>query len=348
IGLVRTLSTSGDPARPAVLVLRSRTAHMEFLSSLRWHLALTGLAAVLVSTLIGYLVARSVTRPLRALTNTMREMASSGDLTRPLPAIGRWDDEDVRMVETTFRQLAGAIDRFQREASRKDRLSSLGRMSTVVAHEIRNPLMIIKAAARSLRRHVDPAIAETAASIDEEVVRLNGVVTGVLDFARPIQFSLAPADLAEICHAAARAAEASSADMPVAVSVDVPSSPAAIVTDAERLRSVIVNLLDNAKQALWARPDSAASVKRPALRLTRVSEAWWRIDVADLGAGIALDDLPRIFDPYFTTRRTGSGLGLAIARNIIEGLGGKMTIESRLGEGTTVRIDLPHREDTRG
>jgi signal transduction histidine kinase len=67
------------------------------------------------------------------------------------------------------------------------------------------------------------------------------------------------------------------------------------------------------------------------------------ITIRDRGIGVKLEDQPRVFDPYFTTRRTGSGLGLAIAKNIIEGMGGSITLESRQGAGTEIRIDLPSR-----
>ena len=80
----------------------------------------------------------------------MREMAATGDLTRriALPPDARWDDEDARLLATTFNTMTDSIARFQREAAQRERLSSLGRLSTVVAHEIRNPLMIIKTALR--------------------------------------------------------------------------------------------------------------------------------------------------------------------------------------------------------
>ena len=201
------LGAGAGPAEPVALVLRSRTEHLSFLPTLRWQIALTGLAAVLVATLVGYGIARTVTRPLRALTATMREMAATGDLARTVPAVGRWDDEDARLLSTTFGQLTGALGRFQREAAQRERLSSLGRLSTVIAHEIRNPLMIIKSAVRSLRQHPSPDVTEVAANIDEEVQRLNRVVTDVLDFARPIRFELAPADLGDICRDAAQAAK---------------------------------------------------------------------------------------------------------------------------------------------
>jgi signal transduction histidine kinase len=243
----------------------------------------------------------------------------------------------VRLVATTFNQLTSALDRFQREASLRDRLSSLGRLSTVVAHEIRNPLMIIKTAVRHLRRHSSPDVAETATSIDEEVMRLNRVVTGVLDFARPIEFVFAMADLGAICQDAAHAARAAD-DVPI----DVEAAPAAMVTDAEKLRSVLVNLLVNAQQAVRARADGGTAVPI-VLRSSREPNGRWRIAVVDKGTGIAPEHMKRIFDPFFTTRTTGSGLGLAIAKNVIEGLGGSLRIESRFGDGTTVLIELPDR-----
>lgn len=254
--------------------------------------------------------------------------------------MGRWDDEDARLLARTFRQMTAALDRFRREAAQRERLSSLGRLSTVVAHEVRNPLMIIKSAVRSLRRQPAPEVGEIASSIDEEVSRLNRVVTDVLDFARPIQFDLEPADLVEICRNAAQAAQAGADDVPVALEADEPHAP--ILTDAERLRTALVNVLVNAQQAVRARTGPIPSVPIR-LRTARTTTGGWRIEVADRGAGIAREDLPRLFEPFFTTRRTGSGLGLPLTRNIIEGLGGAITIDSTVGIGTTVRIDVPER-----
>ncbi len=112
------------------------------------------------------------------------------------------------------------------------------------------------------------------------------------------------------------------------------------VTDAERVRLVLVNLLTNARHAV----EQLGTVTPPhsITLLTRsLPDGRVRIDVRDRGAGIRAEDLPRVFDPYFTTRRTGTGLGLPISRNIIEGLGGTIAVSSRPGNGTDVRIELP-------
>src|SRR5437899_6821723 len=114
----------------------------------------------------------------------MREVATTGDLTRKI-APGhrdRWQDEDARLLATTFNTLTDSIARFQREISQRERLLSLGRLSTVIAHEVRNPLMIIKAALHTLRLgDVQPGVLrEAARDIDEEVARLNRIVNDVL------------------------------------------------------------------------------------------------------------------------------------------------------------------------
>jgi signal transduction histidine kinase len=318
------------------IVVRSRTEQTSFLQPLHREIAITGLVAVLIATVFSYAIARTVTRPLRAVTATMREMAATGNLTSASPAVTSWDDEDAQLLAATFRHLTASLDRFQREAAQRERLASLGRLSTVIAHEIRNPLMIIKTALRGLRKQPTPAAAEqTAASIEEEVARLNGVVTGVLDFARPIRFEMATSDLADICRSAVAAV---AGDAGIALALPVPDSPAPIVTDPERLRAVLVNVLTNAQDAVADQPRSGAAAI--VLRLRHTSESW-QIEVTDRGRGVAPEDLSRVFEPFFTTRRAGSGLGLAISRNVIEGLGGTIAMQSTVGRGTIVTVTLP-------
>lgn len=330
-----------DTNQPTALILRSRTERLRFLAAVHRELAGTAILAVLAATLLSYGIARTVTRPLGAITATMREMAATGDLTRriTLPAGAAFQDEDARLLAGTFNTMTDSIARFQREASQRERLSSLGRLSTVVAHEIRNPLMIIKTALRRLRSaDLSPdTVRAVVADIDEEVGRLNRIVTEVLDFARPIKFDLAPADLNALCRDAVRAI--TSEQPPVRMTLDLDPSVPPVETDAERLRLALVNILTNARHALVGRDPLPADPLR--IRTLRLGSQRVAIDVRDRGVGIAPEDLPRVFDPYFTTRRTGTGLGLAISRNVIEGLGGTITVSSRPGDGTEVRIELP-------
>jgi signal transduction histidine kinase len=335
------LGPPGPGGQPMSIVLRSQTERLRFLSELHTLLAATAVLAVFLATLFSYAIARTVTRPLGAITSTMREMAASGDLSRRIPVRDApWQDEDARLLASTFNSMTDAIQRFQREASQRERLSSLGRLSTVVAHEIRNPLMIIKTSLRALRREgARPEQVQAAArDIDEEATRLNRIVTEVLDFARPIKFDLGPADLNALATDAVRAAEAAAGCTGIRLTLDPAIQPARL--DAARLRQALVNIIGNAIQAV-AEAGSPVEGQAIHVRTARLDGRRAAITISDTGGGISPDDLPRIFDPFFTTRRTGTGIGLAISRNIIEGLGGRIVVASERTRGTEVRIELP-------
>jgi signal transduction histidine kinase len=336
VALRRELRVPGGVETPFALVLRSRTEHLRFLRTVQQGLFAGALVAVLVAVLLSYGVARSVTRPLAALSADMREMATTGDLRREVRPPGRWDDEDARLLTSTFRHLAGSLARIQREAAQRERLQALGRLSTVIAHEVRNPLMIIKSALRELRREgaTREDLGEAAADIDHEVGRLNRIVEDVLDFARPIRVDYAPTDVNAVCRDAAQAALGEQ----VAVRLRLDPALGLVSTDGERLRTVLLNVLTNARDGVLA-----AGEKPPAGVELRTESAGARVLIAvrDHGVGIEPEQLAHVFEPYFTTKRTGTGLGLAIAKNVVEALGGTITLTSAPGAGTEVRLELP-------
>lgn len=340
IALAQPLGPGTTAAEPVAIVLRSRSERLRSLGDIQAALGGIALGATLLAIVVSYGVARTISRPLATITDHMRQIAATGDLTRKIPVQrqGGWDDDDAHMLATTVNLLTDSIARFQREAGQRERLSSLGRLSTVIAHEVRNPLMIIKGSLRTLARDGATAadVRDAAQDIDEEIDRLNRLVNDVLDVARPIRFDPAPTDINRVCtDAAAAAAAAAATGHERAVTLDLAPSAPVLVTDAERLRTVLVNLLTNAQHAVAGRPGAEVRLQTTAIGDHRVA-----IVVRDGGAGIADDDLARIFDPYFTTRRAGTGLGLAIAKNIIEGLGGAITVATRPGVGTDFRIEL--------
>jgi signal transduction histidine kinase len=353
-----TLRSRAGPGAggPLAIVARSRTAHLAFLRNLHSALGATTAVAVLIATLLSFAVARTVTRPIRALTATMREMAATGVLTstpeRPTPT--PWDDEDARLLTGTFHTLTVSLDRFQREAAQRERLSSLGRLSTVIAHEIRNPLMIIKGSLRSLRRGVatPEEVAGVATDIEGEVTRLNRVVNDVLDYAKPIALTYDAVEIDRLVRDAAQAVVASQGGPPDVVVEAVEGVTA--TTDADRLRQVVINLVTNARDAVLARKSDGVapataddagtpqSVPPPVhVRARLVDDDHVEIAVADRGVGMSDVETARMFEPFFTTKRRGSGIGLAIAKNIVDGLGGRIDVDSQPGAGTTIRLTLP-------
>ena len=319
------------------LILRSRAEQLQSVRAIQTGLAGTAIVAVLLATLLSFAVARTITRPLAGITDVMREVAATGDLTRKITlGQGRlWRDEDAQLLATTFNTLTDSVARFQREISQRERLLSLGRLSTVIAHEVRNPLMIIKGSLHALRQKDLNATAmrEAANDIDEEVERLNRLVNEVLDFARPIRFDVAPADLNALCRDCATASQAAGPGRPVTLDLD--PAAATMATDADRLRIALVNMLVNARHAA-STTDGGVTLR------TRRNGDHVRVTIADDGPGIDPGHLAHVFDPYFTTKRGGTGLGLPIAKNIIEGLGGAIAIESAPGTGTTINVDLPY------
>ncbi len=322
---------------PAAIILRSRSERLRTLGTIQAALGGIALGATLLAIVVSYGVARTITRPLASITDQMRQIAATGDLTRTLPVRQQasWDDDDAHMLATTFNKLTESVVRFQRDAAQRERLSSLGRLSTVIAHEVRNPLMIIKGALRTLARDgaSEADVRDAAKDIDEEIDRLNLLVNDVLDVARPIRLDCSPTEINAVCRAAVLAASAGQAGPPV--TLDLSPAVRDIVTDSERLRTVLVNLITNAYHAIEGRANGGIAVITQAIGERRVA-----ITIRDTGRGIPEDDLPRVFDPYFTTRRAGTGLGLAIAKNIIEALGGSIGVTTRAGAGTDFRIEL--------
>ena len=342
LALARPMTTVGQKgaARTLTVVMRSRTERLRVLRTLRAGLGGILVVTVLLATVLSYLVARTMTRPLAAVTSAMRDVAATGDLTRKVTVRSRaWDDEDARLLAASFNTLTDSIARFQREAAHKDRLSSLGRLSAVIAHEIRNPLMIIRASLASLWREEVSATErrEALADIDEETKRLNRIVTEVLDFSKPIRFELGEVQVNDICRASSTAAWAGSSAPPVQLDLDPQVPP--VTTDGERLRIAFVNILTNARHAVEA---VAANGSAPAVTLsTRRHPDRISVTVRDRGPGITTEDMAHIFDPFFTTRRAGTGLGLPSAKNIIDGLGGSLSIDSWPDAGTEIRIEIP-------
>jgi signal transduction histidine kinase len=354
-GTLRSASAS-NTGGPLAIVARSRTAHLAFLRNLHSALGATTAVAVLIATLLSFAVARTVTRPIRALTATMREMAATGVLTSTpeAPTPTPWDDEDARLLTGTFHSLTVSLDRFQREAAQRERLSSLGRLSTVIAHEIRNPLMIIKGSVRSLRRGVatPDEVAGVATDIEGEVTRLNRVVNDVLDYAKPIALTYDAVEIDRLVRDAAQAVVASQAGPPDVV-VEAPEGVTG-TTDADRLRQVVINLVTNARDAVLAQradgvapasaDDAGAPIRVPPpvhVRARLLDDQHVEIAVADRGVGMSDMEVARMFEPFFTTKRRGSGIGLAIAKNIVDGLGGRIDVDSQPGAGTTIRLTLP-------
>jgi signal transduction histidine kinase len=341
LALARSLgSGAGGPA--TAVVLRSRSERRRLLPTIRTALAGATIAALALAVALAFGVARSVTRPLSALTAAMRDVAETGDLTRRMPPPRPWDDEDARVLARAFNRLTEAVARFQREAAARERLSALGRLSTVIAHEVRNPLMAIKGALRTLGRQegLSTDLREATDDIRLEVSRIDGIVGDVLDYARPVRLEAGPTDLNALVREAAETA------LPAGVALALDPRVGEAMVDAERLRGVLLNLLGNARDAVADR--SSGGDPAVTVRTTLLVGGGFAIEVEDRGPGIEPEVATQIFEPYFTTKRKGTGLGLAIAKNVVDAMGGRIAARPREGGGTVMAIELPRGGESQG
>ena len=327
--LARTVSEQPAPG-VEFLILRSVDESLRFLGAVRRDLFLFAIFTTVLALLASYLTARTLTRPLAAIVEGMRETARSGDLTRQIHIESR--DEEASLLASTFNHVASSLLAFQQQAKHKERLSSLGRLSATLAHEIRNPLTIIKGSALQLleEESLGQDEREAAADIIQEVDRLNRLVQSVLDSARPDSFQVEEVDINDLCQDCL-AAVADSPGVTAEGSWDPRLERAPV--DPARFKQVLLNLLLNAREAL-----SGPGTIRVA---TRRESTDYAISVSDTGKGISDEDLPNIFDPFFTQKPNGTGLGLSVARNIVEGLGGTISVRSQAGRGTEVELRLP-------
>ncbi|HEY8430178.1 MAG TPA: ATP-binding protein, partial [Sandaracinaceae bacterium] len=247
------------------------------------------------------------------------------------------DELSARTEE--LRKSYGELRVAQEELVRKEQLAAVGELSAVIAHEVRNPLAIIKNAVSSLRRPtLRPADRGVLLGIlDEEVDRLNRLVRDLLAYARPVEPRGRPVELAatlrEVVDGAVAGLEAPEA---ITVELDLDRCPT-VHGDPDLLRQAITNVVDNALSAMSQ--GGTLTVRAEPARLG--SAAAVAIECIDTGEGMDPLVLGKARDPFFTTRASGTGLGLAIVDRVVKNHGGTLAIQSAQGIGTTVRIVLP-------
>lgn len=252
--------------------------------------------------------------------------------------------EDVGRLEALCTQLGLVVEnsRVYSKMKEKDRLAVLGQMAAGLAHEIRNPLGAIKGAAQLLadpgpEAELDESSREFIGIIIEEVDRLNDVVGSVLDLARENTGSVAPIDVNGVIRRTLQVLGADWTELALEVETRLDDELPRATIAAEQLRQVLINLLQNATQAVAGAGRVAVTTRTR----KRGGTTWVTISVSDDGPGIAAPALKNIFLPFFTTKEGGTGLGLAICQRIVQGAGGRIEARSREGEGTTFDVVLP-------
>ena len=221
---------------------------------------------------------------------------------------------------------------------RKEQLAAVGELSAVIAHEVRNPLAILKNAVSGLRRRAIGADDRRVllGIVNEETERLARLVRDLLAYARPLSPVRSPTRLRELVERAWNDGRLDKTRGSVTLELDIPAS-LAVMVDRDHASYALVNVIENALVAMGGR----GPILLRAQPTTHRERAAVALDVIDAGPGMEPGVLSKAREPFFTTRPSGTGLGLAIVDRVVRGHEGSVDIESRVGEGTRVRLVLP-------
>ncbi len=319
----------------------------EFRNSIFVERALT-LAAIGLMLWTG--IALSVTRPIRRLIQGA-EAIGQGRLGAPIAPAGGLE---IRELATAFNRMAERLAESQEQRRRAEerrsllerqlrhaeKLAAVGKIANIIAHEVGTPLNVISGRARILGRGLpdgDPRAADIAV-IRDQAGRITRTMQQILQFSRPMPARQEPVALPAVVQAVTALLEYESAARQVQVALEIPPELPTVRADADHLTQILLNLLMNALTAT----DPGGRVTVRAAPAQREARAGIELTVADTGVGIRQEDLPHIFDPFFSTKRSGgAGLGLSICHDLVKAQQGTITVESESGAGSRFRVWLP-------
>ncbi|MDQ5960308.1 MAG: two-component system, NtrC family, sensor kinase, partial [Pseudomonadota bacterium] len=301
--------------------------------NLRW----TILAAIALALAAGVLVTRSVVKPLRTIETSLSRVATG--------ETGRLDhtssDIEVGSLTDAINRTLTELGERQKAITRSSRLVALGTMLSGVAHELNNPLSNISTSCQILLEEQDdmpPDIRhDLLTQIDGEVLRAQRIVSTLLDFARERQYERVQTPLRQLVEEVLQLTR--SLTPPDAIILDDVPEVLQIDVDRQRFQQVLINLLQNAAGVIG----SSGQIRISARRELRPEGDGTVIAVEDNGPGIAPENLPRIFDPFFSTKPVGkgTGLGLFIVHEIVGQHGGTVSVESEPGQGCRFSVHIP-------
>ena len=301
-------------------------------------LLMLGIAVVVIPlvALISHLIGRNLTDPIKNLVRFTRRVAG-GNLSGQCEA--KTYDE-IGDLTVAFNQMTRDLRNSRNELIQAERLATAGKMAASFAHEIRNPLSSMRMLAQMLMRKKDLSESRRKQSMQyilEEIERIDVIVKGFMDFARPAALKLAPHNLNQALQEVLDLMDANLNHHQISLIKKFTPALPPVLFDLDKLKQAFMNIVLNAMDAM---PDGGTLEI-----LTLRDSDQVRIDVVDTGIGIPPEDLNRLFEPFFTTKSQGTGLGLANAKRVLEQHGGDIQSKSVVGQGTTMSLWLPSSTD---
>ncbi|MFC1961858.1 ATP-binding protein [Chloroflexota bacterium] len=306
------------------------TAEGDFLAQVNDSLWKVGLIAAAIALVIGLILTRQITRPIRALSSGARHL-TKGELSYRVDVKSR---DEIGELADSFNIMASSLEKG--EQSRRH-------LTADIAHELRTPLTVIEGTVDGIIDGVFPPDTEHLRTIKEETSLLTHLISDLRDLSLAesgqLKLNLAPTHLSELLRRVVSNYEANALEKNIGIKLEEATETPEIRADPVRMEQVITNLLTNAIRHTPSGGNVTVMVKKDEGELT--------ISVADTGEGITPEDLPHVFERFYRSgdsrSRTegGTGLGLAIAKQMVEAHGGKVQVESKIGTGSIFRILLP-------
>jgi signal transduction histidine kinase len=294
---------------------------------------------MVIITVIVYLLAKRIARPIETLKNAAVAIGK-GQIALDI-SIDTGDE--LEALGVAFTDMLQARVNVEAELVKQERLAVLGQLTATVSHELRNPLGTINNCLTYLKRYGkddNPVIAESTDNAITNVQRCNDIIGDLLNYTRQQALEIIPTEfnpwLGRILDEYEHAPE-------IEINRHL-EGRAEIGIDAEHLRRVIINLLDNACQAMLPFDGQETKVEKVNRQLTVTTEVngdWLDVLISDTGGGILAEHLPRIFEPFYSNKSFGTGLGLPTVEKIMELHGGSVSVSSDFGRSTTFTLRLP-------
>ena len=314
-------------------------------------LLMLGIAAVVILLVgvISHLIGRNLANPIKDLVQFTRKVAG-GDLNEQCEV--KTHDE-IGDLTVAFNQMTRDLRNSRNELISAERLATAGKMAASFAHEIRNPLSSMQMLAQMLMRTEDLSEARRKQSMQyilEEIERIDVIVKGFMDFARPASLRSAPHDLSQALQEVLDLMDANLNHHQISLIKKFTPNLPPISLDRDKLKQAFMNIVLNAMEAMPEGGTLEILTMRQIASTNKTNEVREfasgdsdkvRIDVVDTGIGIPPEDLNRLFEPFFTTKSQGTGLGLANAKRVLEQHGGDIQSKSVVGQGTTMSLWLP-------
>ena len=339
--VIRDITLNGKPYKVFYLsqdlgrfycLLRPMDKIAEAKRTLTWYMLGIAVLVMALIAFISYRIGKNLTNPIKVLVDSTAHVAT-GNLDEQCEI--KTHDE-IGDLAAAFNQMTRDLKQSRDQLIQAERLATAGKMSASFAHEIRNPLSSMRMLAQMLMQKPEMSKERHQQSLHyilKEIERIDSIVKGLMDFARPATLNLEQQPLIPVLQSVLDLMEANLAHHKIQLVLDLSPETPEIQFDSDKLKQAFMNVVLNAMEAM-----PQGGVLKVSTLMENDSVC---IKVVDTGIGISEEDLEHLFEPFFTRKTRGTGLGLANVKRILEEHGGSVEIDSTPDKGTQVSLWLP-------